>query len=88
MFAMNFIAFPDFHITVDEMIAEGDKVAARWTATLTHEGEFMGIPPTGVQATISGMVIYRFADGKIVEIWHIGDSLGLLQQLGVVPPMS
>jgi predicted ester cyclase len=79
-FAGNFVAFPDLHVTVDDIIAEGDKVAARWTLTGTHEG-------TGVQVAVPGMVIHRLADGKIVESWHITDSLGMMQQLGVIPAL-
>jgi predicted ester cyclase len=68
------------------MIAEGDKVAIRWAARGTHQGELLGIQPTGKQATWTGISIYRFADGKIVEAWWSKDVLGLLQQLGVIPP--
>jgi steroid delta-isomerase-like uncharacterized protein len=79
-------AFPDFHVTVEDILSEGDKVAARWTATGTHKGELMGIPPTDKQATWSGMTIYRFADDKIVEVWWAKDMYSLLMQLGVIPP--
>ena len=77
---------PDFHVTIEDMIAEGDKVASRWTARGTHQDELFGIPPTGKQATWTGMTIYRFAGGKIVEAWWLRDMLSLLIQLGVVPP--
>jgi steroid delta-isomerase-like uncharacterized protein len=77
---------PNFHVTNEYMIAEGDKVAGRWTATATQTGEFFGIPPTGKQTTWTGISIYRFADGKVVEAWWSKDSLGLMQQLGVMPP--
>lgn len=77
---------PDFHVTIEDLVTEGDKVASRWTARGTHQGEFFGIPPTGKQATWTGMTIYRFAGGKIVEAWWIKDVMGLLQQLGVIPP--
>lgn len=80
--------FPDFHVTQEDMIAEGDKVASRWTARGTHQGELLGIQPTGKQATWTGISIYRFADGKIVEAWWNKDVLGMLQQLGVIPPMG
>lgn len=76
---------PDFHVTIDDMVTEGDEVAARWTASGTHRGEFLGIPPTGKHATWTGIAIYRFADGKIVEAWWSKDTLGLLQQIGVIP---
>jgi steroid delta-isomerase-like uncharacterized protein len=79
-------AMPDFHATMEDLIAEGDKVAERWTATGTQEGEISGIPPTGRQVTFTGMTIYRVAEGKIVEMWWSMDSLSVLQQLGVIPP--
>ncbi|RKY59033.1 MAG: hypothetical protein DRP95_05430 [Candidatus Latescibacterota bacterium] len=78
-------AFPDLHNTVEDLIAEGDKVAERWTATATHRG---GIPPTGKQVAWTGITIYRFADGKIVENWWAWNKLGLMQQLGVIPPLG
>ena len=77
---------PDFHVTIEDMIAEGDKVAGRWTASGTHLGELIGIPPTGKQATWTGMTIHRFAGGKIVEAWWSRDMLSFLIQIGVVPP--
>jgi steroid delta-isomerase-like uncharacterized protein len=80
--------FPDFHVTTNDLIVEGDKVAVRWIITATHHGEFAGIPATGIEATWMGMTIWRFADGKIVEGWWMKDVLGLLQQLGVIPPMG
>ena len=82
---MYFSAFPDLHITIEDQIAEGDKVVTRWTARGTQQGAFMGIPPTGKQAVVTGITIDRFANGKAVETWNNGDYLGLLQQLGVVP---
>ena len=78
-------AFPDFHYTVEDQIAEGDRVVTRWTARGTHEGEFQGIPPTGKQVTITGIGIFRIANGKIIESWTNADMLGLMQQLGAVP---
>jgi steroid delta-isomerase-like uncharacterized protein len=78
-------AFPDLHITTDQQIAEGDTVVSRWTATGTHQGDLMGIPPTGKQATVSGIHVERFANGKAVESWGIFDQLGLLQQIGAIP---
>jgi len=78
-------AFPDISFTVEEMIAEGDLVATRWTATGTNDGEFMGFEPTGRKATIGGMTIQRFKDGRIVEGWTQPDALGLLRQIGAVP---
>jgi steroid delta-isomerase-like uncharacterized protein len=72
-------------VTTDDIIAEGDKVVIRWTANGTHQGELMGIPASGNQTTWSGMTIYRFADGKIVESWWAYDALGMMQQ--IMPPM-
>jgi steroid delta-isomerase-like uncharacterized protein len=76
--------FPDAQCNIDEMVAEGDKVAVRWTFTGTHKGEFMGIPPTNKKITAWGIKIYRVVDGKFVESWERFDDLGLMQQLGVV----
>lgn len=81
-------AFPDLHFTIEDMIAAGDTVVVRQTYRGTHEGDLMGIPPTGKQVTITSIDIGRFAGGKLVEHWGATDSLGLLQQLGVVPPMG
>src|SRR5712691_12698889 len=78
-------AFPDLRITVDEQIAEGDIVVTRWTATGRNEGELMGMPATGKQATTAGVNINRISSGKLVEGWGLFDQLGLLQQLGAVP---
>jgi len=78
-------AFPDLRITVDEQFAEGETVVTRWTATGTNEGELMGIPATGKQATTAGININRVSDGKLVEGWGLFDQLGLLQQIGAVP---
>lgn len=85
---MYLAAFPDLHFTLEDQVAEGDEVATRFTSRGTHKGEFQGIPPTGKQGIVTGMNIYRLAEGKIVEHWLNLDMLGLLQQLGVVPSMS
>jgi len=79
-------AFPDVQWTVEDIFAEGDKVAIRWTGIGTQQGEFRGMPPTSKQVTLTAIVIYRFADGKIVESWNNSDQLGLLEQLGVIAP--
>lgn len=84
-FGMLFAAFPDFYMTVEDMIAEGDKVVARVRINSTHQGEFMGIPPTGIQVTQTGIDILRIANGKVVERWGEFDNMGLMQQLGVIP---
>ena len=77
--------FPDFQTRIDDLLAEGDKVAARITMSGTNTGSFMGIPPTGKQVSFTGMYIARIVDGKIVEHWGEEDSIGLLQQLGAMP---
>jgi steroid delta-isomerase-like uncharacterized protein len=81
-------AFPDVRFTIDDQVAEGDKVATRWTAIGTHKGELMGIAPTNKRATVTGVDVDRFQDGKVVEAWASYDMLGMLQQLGVVPSMT
>ena len=78
-------AFPDVQFTIDEQIAEGDKVVTRWTAHGTHQGELAGIPPTGKSSTVTGMGVDRIMNGKIVESWGIFDQFGMMQQLGVIP---
>jgi len=83
-----FDAFPDFEWTVEDMIAEDDKVVVRVMHRGTHQGEFMGIKPTGKQVTYGSNTTFRVKDGKIAEEWGYGDHLGLMQQLGVIPPME
>jgi steroid delta-isomerase-like uncharacterized protein len=78
-------AFPDVQFTIDEQIAEGDKVVTRWSAHGTHKGELAGIPPTGKSATVTGMGVDRIVNGKIVESWGLFDQFGMMQQLGVIP---
>ena len=78
-------AFPDVHFTIDEQIAEGDKVVTRWTAHGTHKGELVGIPATGKSSTVTGINVERIVNGKIVESWGIFDQFGMMQQLGVIP---
>ena len=75
-------AFPDMHVTVDEQVAEGDKVSTRHTWTGTHSGVYRGIEPTGKQVTWTQISIVRFEGGKVVEDWAVADELALLQQLG------
>ena len=82
---MYLAAFPDLHMTFEDLIAEGDRVVLRWTCRGTHQGELMGIPPTGRQVTVTGIEINRLAGGKSVEHWLNNDTLGMLQQLGVIP---
>ncbi len=71
--------------SIDEMIAEGDKVMVRWTFHGKHQGEYLGIPPTGKQVTFSGIYIFRIADGRIAEVWNLWDQLGEWRQLGILP---
>ena len=82
---MYLTAFPDLHFTVEDLIAEGDKVVARLTTRGTQQGVFMGIPPTGKHVTVTAIDINRLAGGKSVEHWLNMDTLGLLHQLGVIP---
>jgi steroid delta-isomerase-like uncharacterized protein len=77
-------AFPDSYFTVEDMLAEGNKVATRKTFHGTHQGEFMGIPPTGRQVSTGLIDIVRISDGRVVEHWSMGDDLGMMQQLGVI----
>ncbi len=82
---MYLTAFPDLHFTVEDMIAEGDRVVSRLTTRGTHKGALMGIPPTGKQVTITGIDINRIVGGKSVEHWLEMDTMGMMQQLGVIP---
>ena len=77
-------AFPDVKVTSDYLVAEGDKVVMRWTMTATHTGEWLGTPATGKRMEMTGITIARVADGKITEVWYESDSMGMMQQLGVV----
>jgi steroid delta-isomerase-like uncharacterized protein len=81
-------AFPDLRITVEDQIADDARVATRWSAKGTHEGELMGMPATGKQSTVTGITIDRIVDGRIAESWTNWDTLGMLQQLGVVPALA
>jgi steroid delta-isomerase-like uncharacterized protein len=78
-------AFPDWHSDLEELIASGDKVVERFTASGTHEGEIMGIAPSGRTVTLPGINVYRLVDGKIVERWGKLDMLGFMRQLGAIP---
>ena len=80
--------YSDARITVDDQTGEGDKVATRWTGRGTHDGELLGIAPTGKQVTVSGITFSRLENGKVVEEWTNWDTLGMLQQLGAVPAMA
>jgi steroid delta-isomerase-like uncharacterized protein len=78
-------AFPDGQVEIEDMLEEGDKVAARWRLRGTNTGSFMGIPPTGKAVNVTATGIFRVVDGKVTDNWVNFDMLGLLQQLGVVP---
>jgi len=82
------VAFRDRHFTIEEMIAEGDKVVTRYTSSATHTGEFMGIPATGKKVVVTGIIISRIAQGKIAEDWEQLDTLGFMVQLGAIPPIG
>jgi len=78
-------AFPDTRFTIDDQFAEGDRVATRWTARGTHQGEIGGISPTGKEVTVTGLTFTQFDGGKVIEDWITWDALGMLVQLGAVP---
>ena len=78
-------ALPDLRVTLEEDIAEGDKVVSRWRAQGTHQGELMSIAATGNEVAITGITIHRIKEGKIVEEWENWDALGLMQQIGAIP---
>jgi steroid delta-isomerase-like uncharacterized protein len=78
-------AFPDAEITIEEQVAEGDTVATRWTGRGTHQGELMGVPPSGNRVEVMGVTISRIEGDKIVEEWDIYDALGMMQAIGAVP---
>jgi steroid delta-isomerase-like uncharacterized protein len=82
------MAMPDIHFSIDDLVAEGDKVVWRFTSRGTQTGVLMGIPPTGKTATVAGMVLFRIANGRIAECWVNFDTLGMLQALGVIPSMA
>src|SRR5262245_20075914 len=77
-------AFPDMHFSIEDLIAEGDRVVTRWTMRATHRSEYLGVAATGQQVTETGISIFRIVDGKIVEGWVNSDDLGVMQQLGAV----
>jgi predicted ester cyclase len=77
--------FPDVVSTIEDLIAEGDKVVARWRARATHLGEYLGIAPTGKEVEFTGISVYRIEAGRIAESWNEEDELGLMRQIGAVP---
>jgi steroid delta-isomerase-like uncharacterized protein len=78
-------AFSDLHVEIEEQLAEGDLVATRWTATGTHDGDLMGIAPTGNRVTQPGMDISRVSEGKVAETWEGYNSMVMMQQIGAIP---
>ena len=84
--AMFFAAFPDLHWTVEEDAAEGEKLWSRFTWRGTHRGDFLGVPATGNQVEVNGVVIDRIVEGKMVDSRILMNELSLMQQLGVIPP--
>jgi steroid delta-isomerase-like uncharacterized protein len=85
VWAMLLRGLPDLHLTIEDLIAEGDKVVRRNTVTGTHRGEYRGLPPTGKSVTYNEIFIFRFAGGRIAEIWGVVDVFSQMQQLGVIP---
>jgi steroid delta-isomerase-like uncharacterized protein len=81
-------AFPDVHFTIEDQIAEENKVVTRWTARGTHKGDLMGIPASGKRVVVTGSSTNRFAGDKSVESWNNWDGLGMMQQIGVIPAMG
>jgi steroid delta-isomerase-like uncharacterized protein len=78
-------AFHGLQVTIDDIMADGDMVTARFTARGVHKGEFMGLPPTGKAITMTGIEIFRIKEGKIAELWGEANLMGLMQQLGILP---
>ena len=81
-------AFENLNVTVEDMLAEEDRVAARFTARGIHKGPFMGLPPTGKPIVMTGIEIFRLERGRIAELWGEANLIGLMQQLGILPPMG
>ena len=77
--------FPDVVSVIEDLIAEGDMVAARWSSRATHLGEYAGVSPTGNEVEFTGISVYRIAGGRIAESWTVEDELGLMRQIGAVP---
>jgi predicted ester cyclase len=76
--------FPDVVSTIEDLVAEGDRVAARWSARATHQGEYVGVAPTGKEVEFTGISVYRIEAGRIAESWTVEDDLGLMRQIGGV----
>jgi steroid delta-isomerase-like uncharacterized protein len=86
VFATLHRAFPDLHVTVEDLIEEGDKVVGRLTVTGTHQGQYMGLRATGKSVTYNEIFIFRMVDGRVAETWGVVDVLSLMKQLGLVQP--
>jgi predicted ester cyclase len=80
--------FPDVISTIEDLIAEGDKVVARWRSQATHQGDYLGIAPTGKEVEFTGISFYRIEAGRIAESWNEEDELGLVRQIGTVPELG
>jgi len=80
--------FPDVISTIEDLIAEGDKVVARWRSRATHQGNYMGVAPTGKEVEFTGISFYRIEAGRIAESWNEEDELGLMRQIGAVPELG
>ena len=78
-------AFPDLHLDLEDVVAEEDKVAFRYTMSGTHRGDFMGMPPTGKPFSVAGMILARVVGGRFTERWSNLDALGLMHQIGAIP---
>jgi steroid delta-isomerase-like uncharacterized protein len=81
-------AYPDLHLTIEDVIASGDRVVVRWTSRGTNTGDLMGMPATGKSVVVPGISIFRFEDGKVAEEWEGFDTLGMMQQLGMGEPAA
>ena len=77
--------FPDLESTIEDLIAEGDKMVARWRSRATHQGEYMDIPPSSKEVEFTGISVYRVEGDKIAESWTVEDQFGLIQQIGAIP---
>jgi predicted ester cyclase len=80
--------FPDVVSTIEDLIAEGDKVVARWRSRATHRGDYMGILPSSKEVEFTGISFYRIEGGKIAESWTVEDQLGLMRQIGAIPELG
>lgn len=91
LFTLLRTAFPDLRMEIEDLFAAGDRVAVRWTMHGTHRGDYAGFPPTGIKVAVQEILIFRFVDGKVQEIWHVPNIMETLQQLGMpagAPPRA